>query len=86
MCTNTPCIYCVEIISLLPELKYADKILFNLGNHYQCIHYDDHKLIKKYYLMAIEKGNSDAMTSLGLYYEWIENNYDLMKKYFFMAI
>ena len=45
MCTNKPCKYCVEIISLLPELKYTDKILFNLGNHYY----------KKYYFQTINK-------------------------------
>jgi TPR repeat protein len=35
--------------------------------------------------MAIEKGNSDAMTNLGQYYQ-SENNYDLMKQYYLMAI
>ena len=85
MCTIKPCKYCVEIISLLPELKYTDKILFNLGNHYYFIH-QDIKLMKKYYLMAIEKGNSDAMNNLGYYYNNIHYNYDLMKKYYLMAV
>ena len=39
----------------------------------------------EYYHMAIEKGNSDAMFSLGLYYESI-NDYINMKKYYNMAI
>ena len=42
--------------------------------------------MKKYYLMAIEKGNSNAMNNLAFYYEDIENNYDEMKKYYLMAI
>jgi TPR repeat protein len=35
--------------------------------------------------MAIEKGNSDAMFYFGVYYNKIEINYDLMKKYYLMA-
>ena len=85
MCTKNQCKYCVEIISLLPELKYTDEILFNLGTH--CKNIDSNwKLMIKYYLMAIEKGNLDAMYNLGRYYDAIENNYDLMKKYYLMAI
>ena len=54
--------------------------------------------MEKYYLMSIEKGNSDAMTNLGYYYEHIENDlwdkyyyknvknkYYLMKKYYLMS-
>jgi hypothetical protein len=32
--------------------------------------------------MALYKGCSDALYSLGSYYNIIENNYDLMKKYY----
>ena len=42
--------------------------------------------MKKYYLMAIDKENSDAMFNLGNYYHFIEKNYDEMKKYYLMAI
>jgi hypothetical protein len=35
--------------------------------------------MKKYYLMAIEKGNDIAMNNLGSYYHII-GNYDEMKK------
>jgi len=42
--------------------------------------------MKKYYTMAIEKGNIIAMNNLGLYYKDIEQNYDEMKKYYLMAI
>jgi hypothetical protein len=36
--------------------------------------------------MAIDKGNLNAMNNLGYYYENIEKNYDLAKKYYLMAI
>ena len=42
--------------------------------------------MKKYYLMAINKGDSDAMYNLGLYYEYVEKDYEQMKKYYLMAI
>ena len=42
--------------------------------------------MKKYYLMAIKKGNPNAMINLGLYYEETANDYDEMKKYYNMAI
>ena len=42
--------------------------------------------MKKYYLMAIDKGHTISMNNLGKYYETIERNYDKMKKYYLMAI
>jgi TPR repeat protein len=42
--------------------------------------------MKKYYLMAVQKGNIDAMNNLAYYYYDIEKNYDEMKKYYMMAI
>ena len=45
----------------------------------------DYDTMKKYYLMAIEHGNSKAMANLGLYYDNVED-YDNMKKYYLMAI
>ena len=50
---------------------------FNLG---------EYDIAKKMWLMAIEKGNDQAMCNLGLYYKKIEHNYDEMKKYYLMAI
>ena len=41
--------------------------------------------MKKYYLMAIDKDNSNAMCNLGNYYKDI-NDYELMRKYYLMAI
>lgn len=46
----------------------------------------NYDLMKRYYLIAIKDKNSDAMLSLGYYYEYVEKNYDLMKKYYLMAI
>ena len=38
----------------------------------------------KYYLMAIEKNNSDSMFNLGYYYKEIKD-YENMMKYYLMA-
>ena len=61
-----------------------DIILKLIGQYYHFIHicYD---LMKKYYLMAIDKGNFDAMINLGLYYQEI-NDCEQMKKYYLMVI
>jgi TPR repeat protein len=40
----------------------------------------------KYYLLAIEMGNNDALCTLGYYYQTVEKNYDLMMKYYLPAI
>jgi hypothetical protein len=57
----------------------------DFGYYYQYveINYD---LMKKYYLMAVDRGHSNSMNNLGYYYQYIEINYDLMKKYYLMAI
>ena len=54
--------------------------MYNLGNYYHYIekNYDE---MKKYYLMAVEKGHIKAMNDLGYYYKTIENNHDISKKY-----
>jgi tetratricopeptide (TPR) repeat protein len=46
----------------------------------------DYVEMKKYFLMAIELKNSNAMYNLGSYYDEIEKDYVLMKKYYQMAI
>jgi len=45
----------------------------------------DYVKMKKYYLMAIEKGNDIAMYNLAKYYEKTKNNVE-MEKYYLMAI
>ena len=42
--------------------------------------------MKKYFLMNIEKGNSEAMFNFGNYYRYIEKTHNLMKKYYLMAV
>ena len=46
----------------------------------------NYEKMKKYYLIAIEKENSDAMTNLGIYYYFIEKNHKEAIKYYSMAI
>ena len=53
---------------------YHEKITKNYGE------------MKKYYLMAIENGNSLAMNNLGWYHQNITKNYGEMEKYYLMAI
>ena len=58
--------------------------LLTLAHFYKTMrNYDE---MKKYYRMAIDKGNSDAMLKLGVYYQTIEKDYNIMKKYYRMAI
>lgn len=40
----------------------------------------------KYFLMAIERGNSHAMYNLAYYHQHVTKNYDDMIKYYLMAI
>jgi hypothetical protein len=58
---------------------------YYLGVYYRFININ-YALAKKYYLMAIDKGNANAMNNLGYNYQYTEENYDLMKKYYLMAI
>jgi TPR repeat protein len=46
----------------------------------------NYEQMKKYYIMAIEKNNIDAMINFACYYKNIEKNYEHMKKYYLMAI
>ena len=71
--------------SINNNIKYSNYYNF-LGLFFQYdIKYKNYDLMKKYYLMAIDMCDSDAMTNLGNFYN-IEKNYDLMKKYYLMAI
>ena len=72
---------------LLDKSKVDDNILINckLGNFYYMTE-KNYELAKIYYLMAIDKGNSNAMFNLGNLYYIIEKNYELAKKYYLMAI
>src|SRR3989304_4709637 len=61
-----------------------DPIYLRYVGHYYRIK-EKYENMKKYYLMAIEKGNSNTMNNLGSYYEEIKD-YENMMKYYLMAI
>ncbi len=73
-----------KMLLLLNDIKESN-IYTLLGRYYRC-QKCDYYLMKKYYLMAIELGNSIAMRDLGYYYQYDEPNYYLMKKNYLMAI
>jgi len=77
------------IYDLYKNNNIIDNNLSGVVLLYYGVYYRIHKnydLMKKYYLMAIEMGNSNAMNNLAVHYETVEINYDLMKKYYLMAI
>lgn len=45
-----------------------------------------HEQAKEYYLMAIQKGDSNAMYNLAFFHNYIEEDRKKMKKYYLMAI
>ncbi len=83
------------IISVYNNKKYfvsdvPQPILLNIiGDFYKNVK-KEYTLMKIYYLSAISKGFIKSMVSLGNYYHHIEEastyKYDLMKKYYLMAI
>jgi TPR repeat protein len=59
-------------------------ILFFIGEYYEHKNINYNEMIK-YYLMAIDKDNINAMNNLAMHYESIED-YDNTVKYYLMAI
>ena len=59
-------------------------ILFNIGKYYQKI-IKDYDMMKKYYCIAVDCGNTCAMDNLGNYFKEIKD-YDMMEEYYLMAI
>lgn len=82
-----------EEIRIIYDLIF-NNIVNDVGNNIKLLSYygvyysinNNYELMKKYYLIAIDNGDIDAMYNLGRHYEDIENDYDLMKEYFLMAI
>ncbi|NBP16346.1 sel1 repeat family protein [bacterium] len=70
---------------LLAEKELTGTKAYYLGFYYKCIE-SNYDLLEKYFLMAVEKGNTKAMLGVGYYYEIVEKNYDDMKKYYHMAV
>jgi TPR repeat protein len=56
----------------------------NLGYYYHKIE-KNYDMMKKYYMMAIDKDYSVSMRNLGYYYRDIEKDYRMMKKYEIMS-
>ena len=66
--------------------KTNDSNIYYINGFYHQI-IEDYNEMKKYYLMAIELGNSSmSMNNLAYYYRAVEKNYNEMKKYYLMAI
>ena len=62
------------------------RAMCNLGTYYQLTEIN-YELMKKYYLMAIEKENIDAMNNLKKFYDKsIKNNIDIYDEYLFKYI
>ena len=56
-----------------------------MGNYHENIT-KDYEQMEKYYLMAVENYNVDAMYSLAIYHQDITKDYQQMEKYYLMAI
>jgi TPR repeat protein len=74
----------IENSLLMHVAKDDSHAMVFLGYYYD--EQKDYKNMEKYYLMAIEKGNSIAMNNLGYYYYNKPKNYKNMEKYYLMAI
>lgn len=74
--------YISMLIDLSPERLNAQE-LFAMGKYYANI--KNYDLMKKYYLMAVDNNNADAMFFLGCYYGKTEHNNILAQKYYLMA-
>ena len=59
---------------LLYLAKYHNHITKNYGE------------MEKYYLMAIEKGNTEAMRNFSIYHKTITKDYNQMAKYYLMSV
>jgi len=87
-----------KFFALIKTFDFENAIIEcdNLENNYPGIAYynngtvnfiiKNYDLAEKYYLMAIELGNSDAMREISQYYYHIAKNNTLAKKYCLMAI
>ena len=79
-------------LSIIYDL-FKHNIVGDYYNSIICLYYGiyyqvskNYDLMEKYYLLAIDYGNNDAMLNLGAYYQYTDHNCDLMKKYYLIAI
>ena len=83
-----------QSLNIIYDLFKNSIKITNIDDDIVCLYYGvyyeriekNYDAMKKYYLIAIEKGNTIAMNNLGFYYEHIEQNYDEVVKYYLMAI
>jgi len=76
-------LYKLLIEDIIDDTDEDTNYIKQIGNYYKGK--EDFENMKKYYLIAIEKGDSGAMNNLGVYYQ-SQKDYDNMKKYYLMAI
>ena len=78
-----------NIYNLFVDKKYFEPTtnmeMFYMGRYYQNIEIN-YDRAEKYYRMAIEKNNIDAINSLAVFYEQKRANYDLAEKYYLIAV
>lgn len=75
-------IYDLFINDIIPT-EIPKELYRIIGNYYNIK--QNHVLMIKFYELAVEDGDSEAMFNLGLYYNHV-NKYNEMFKYFLMAI
>ena len=72
------------ISEVLAQTDQYYSLFIGMYYHFD-VYYKEFDLIKKYYLLSINLGNSDAMNMLGkLYFDYTNNKF-LIKKYLLMA-
>ena len=64
----------------------TNPVILNILGLYYIKKYNNYAECKKYFKMAVDLGDIDALYNLGSYYICIENNEEEMKKYWMMAI
>ncbi len=73
-----------EKVILLGDSYGGSHMYYMIGLYYDSI-IEDFILMKKYYDMAIELDNTEAMLNIAHYYQDYENNYELRKAYNLMG-
>jgi len=76
-------LYDLYINNIIPAHVTNHRMIGPIATYYATR--KDFENMKKYYLLAIETGDSIAMVNLGLYYEK-QKDFENMKKYYLMAI
>ena len=73
-------------LTKLSQFKDVDeaKSYFGIGLVYDLK--KDYDKAEQYYLMAVEKGDDDAMVNLGILYKNVKKDYDKAEQYYLMAV